>query len=332
MALDEFALIRRYFERRELVEPAPDGLVAGIGDDCALLSVSPADELAFSMDLLVDGVHFPRDCDPRWLGQRALRVNLSDLAAMGAEPLCFTLGLALPRADESWLDAFSQGLAEVAVEGGCVLVGGDVTRGPLTLCVQVHGTVPAGRALRRGGAVAGDDVYVTGTLGDAAAALPLLGAGHDADHGLSEATVSALREAYYRPALQLTVGKALRGLASAAIDLSDGLASDLQHILTASGAGATIELDRLPLSPAFLEAVQEEDRWPMAIGGGDDYGLCFTASQSCRQELEMVLGTGVARRIGRIDAEPGLRWKAPDGALRQMKGHGYRHFSGSEDV
>ncbi|MGM0632130.1 MAG: thiamine-phosphate kinase [Pseudomonadota bacterium] len=331
MALDEFALIRRYFERRELVEPAPDGLVAGIGDDCALLSVSPADELAFSMDLLVDGVHFPRDCDPRLLGQRALRVNLSDLAAMGAEPLCFTLGLALPRADECWLEAFSQGLAEVAVESGCVLVGGDVTRGPLTLCIQVHGTVPAGQALRRDGAVVGDDVYVTGTLGDAAAALPLLGAVHRADHGLAEATVAALHEAYYQPALQLTVGQALRGLVSAAIDLSDGLASDLQHILTASGAGATIELDRLPLSAAFLDAVEEEERWPMAIGGGDDYGLCFTAPQSSRRKLENALGTEVVRRIGRIETEPGLRWRAPDGTLRPMKRHGYRHFSGSDD-
>lgn len=330
MALDEFALIRRYFARRDLVAPAPAGLVAGIGDDCALLSMEPARELAFSMDLLVEGVHFPPGCDPRLLGQRALRVNLSDLAAMGAEPVCFTLGLALPEVDETWLEGFSQGLAEVAIEGGCVLVGGDVTRGPLTICIQVHGEVPQGRALRRNGAAPGDDVYVTGTLGDAAAALPWILEGNRSGEALPRDTVAALRDAYYRPALQIRNGLALRGLASAAIDLSDGLASDLQHILDASDAGATIELERLPLSPAFRRAVPEQEHWPLAVQGGDDYGLCFTAPGGSRDPVEAVLGDlgAVVHRIGRIEAEPGLRWLGPDGVLRTMDKGGYRHFSG----
>lgn len=330
MALDEFALIRRYFSRQDLASPAPAGLVAGIGDDCALLSMDPAHELAFSMDLLVEGVHFPKGCDPRLLGQRALRVNLSDLAAMGAEPVCFTLGVALPGADEPWLDAFSRGLTEVAIESGCVLVGGDVTRGPLTLCIQVHGTVPRGRALRRNGAAPGDDVYVTGTLGDAAAALPWILEESGRGETLPPDTVAALRDAYYRPALQIRNGLALRGLASAAIDLSDGLASDLQHILEASDAGATIELERLPLSEAFRRAVPEPERWSLAVQGGDDYGLCFTAPGVSRDHVETVLGDlgAAVYRIGRIEAEPGLRWLGPDGAPRTMDKGGYRHFSG----
>lgn len=330
MALDEFALIRRYFARRDLVAPAPAGLVAGIGDDCALLSLDPADELAFSMDLLVEGVHFPPRCDSRLLGQRALRVNLSDLAAMGAEPVCFTLGLAMPDADESWLEGFSQGLTEVAVESGCVLVGGDVTRGPLTVCIQVHGRVPRGRALRRGGAAPGDDVYVTGTLGDAAAALPWILEDSGRGEALPHDIVTSLRDAYYRPALQIRNGLALRGLASAAIDLSDGLASDLQHILDASAAGATIELECLPLSPAFRRAVPERERWPLAVRGGDDYGLCFTAPAVSRDHVEAVLGDlgAVVHRIGRIEAEPGLRWLGPEGIPQTMGNGGYRHFSG----
>ncbi|MEX1197742.1 MAG: thiamine-phosphate kinase [Pseudohongiellaceae bacterium] len=331
MALDEFALIQRYFARRDLTAPAPAGLVAGIGDDCALLWMDPADELAFSMDLLVEGVHFPTDCDARLLGQRALRVNLSDLAAMGAEPLCFTLGLVLPEADEPWLEAFSRGLAEVAQESACVLVGGDVTRGPLTICIQVHGKVPRGRALRRSGAAPGDDVYVTGTLGDAAAALPFIldqRGGHV--QRLPYDTVTALRKAYYSPVLQIRHGLALRGLASAAIDLSDGLASDLQHILDASDAGATIELGRLPLSAAFRQAVPEQEHWPLAVRGGDDYGLCFTAPAVSRNRVETLLEDlgAVVHRIGCVDAEPGLRWLGPDGTARNMGKGGYRHFSG----
>lgn len=329
MALDEFALIRRFFARPELARPEPAELVAGIGDDCALLALQAGDELAISMDMLVEGVHFPRDCEPGQLGQRSLRVNLSDLAAMGAEPVCFTLGLALPQADEKWLEAFSLGLAAVASEGGCPLVGGDVTRGPLTVCIQVHGRVPRGRALRRSGAAVGDDIYVTGTLGGAAAALPLI-TGKTPPDSLNEDEAARLRDAYYRPRLQIRNGLALRGLASAAIDVSDGLASDLQHILDASGTGASVELADLPLSTAFCQSVPLEDQWPLAVRGGDDYCLCFTAPRISRDHVEAVLGDLGAplHRIGRVETGPGLRWLAPDGIERQLDAAGYRHFSG----
>ena len=334
MALDEFALISRFFRRQELVTPEPRGLVAGIGDDCALLTVHPGQELAFSMDLLVEGVHFPAGCDARQLGQRALRVNLSDLAAMGAEPVCFTLGLALPQADEDWLDAFSFGLSEVVRESGCTLVGGDVTRGPLTVCIQVHGTVPAGTALRRDGAVPGDDIYVTGTLGDAAAALPLVLGDKGQAENLSPDAITALQEAYYRPALQIRCGQALRGVATAAIDLSDGLASDLPHILDASGVGASIDLGRLPMSDVFRAVVPESDQWSLATSGGDDYRLCFTAPRSARdavQSLVAVADSGI-HRIGRVESSPGLRWQAPDGSVVRMNEGGYRHFSRNDSA
>lgn len=336
MALDEFALIRRYFHRRELTEPAPAEVVAGIGDDCALLSVNAGQELAVSMDLLLEGVHFPRQCDARLVAQRALRVNISDLTAMGAEPVCFTLGLSLPEARHEWLQAFSEGLADVASETGCVLVGGDVTRGPLSVCMQVHGRVPEGKALRRSGAMPGDDVYVTGTLGDAAAALPLVlenPASRAAPYtGLTPEQRAGLEEAYYRPGLQIRWALALRGLASAAIDLSDGLSSDLSHILEASAAGAVISLDRLPLSPVYRRVVPEEQQWSMAVSGGDDYGLCFTAPRVSRNRIEALSDDldVMVTRIGHITPDAGLRWLEPDGNERTMASGGYRHFGGSD--
>src|SRR5690606_9849738 len=231
VALHEFDLIRRFFT---VIGGAGPHIALGVGDDGALLDQAPGCQLAISTDTLVEGVHFPVACDPEALAGRALRVNLSDLAAMGAEPLGFQLALTLPSADEVWLAAFSRGLARDAGLFGCPLMGGDTTRGPLAITVTVIGTLPAGAALRRGGAGAGDLLYVTGTLGDARGALDVPREAH-------------LAARYWRPEPRLAAGRLLRQFASAALDVSDGLAQDAGHIAAASGLGCRIEADRLPL-------------------------------------------------------------------------------------
>lgn len=334
MASDEFDIIRRHFNRSELAFAVP-AVPLAIGDDCALLRPSPGCELAVSMDMLVEGVHFLSDCDPFQLGQRTLLVNLSDLAAMGARPLCFTLALSLPRNDASWLARFSAGLARVAAEHHCPLVGGDLTAsaptvsgrvGPLCLCVQVHGEVPAGSALRRSGARVGDAICVTGSLGDAAAGLRILRDG--AWPELATPLRERLLQAFHAPQSRVTAGMALRGLASAAIDLSDGLASDLGHILQASGVGARVDVDRLPLSEALCAAVAPEQRLMLALGGGDDYEVCFTAPPqhlSAVQERLAALGTPV-RRIGEVVAGSALHWWR-EGRELPLSVRGYNHFS-----
>ena len=333
MASDEFDIIRRYFSRPELSFAVP-GVPLAIGDDCALLQPSRGFEVAVSLDMLVEGVHFLPDGDPFQLGQRTLLVNLSDLAAMGARPLCFTLALSLPRSDEHWLARFSAGLARVAAAHHCPLVGGDLTAsaptvagraGPLCLCVQVHGEVPAGAALRRSGARVGDAICVTGTLGDAAAGLRVLrdGAWPELTLPLREILV----QAFHMPQSRVHAGMALRGLASAAIDLSDGLASDLEHILQASGVGARVDVDELPLSEALCAAMAPESRLELALGGGDDYELCFTAPPRQLQAVHTVLaalGTPV-RRIGEIVAGGSLQW-CRAGTPMALKVRGYNHF------
>lgn len=333
MASDEFDIIRRHFSRPELAFAVP-GVPLAIGDDCALLQPSPGFELAVSMDMLVEGVHFLADCDPFQLGQRTLLVNLSDLAAMGARPLCFTLAVSLPRSDEHWLARFSAGLAKVAAAHHCPLVGGDLTAsapavagraGPLCLCVQVHGEVPVGAALRRSGARVGDAICVTGTLGDAAAGLRVLRDGTWPE--LAGPLREALVEAFHTPQSRVLAGMALRGLASAAIDLSDGLASDLEHILKASGVGAWVDVDELPLSEALCAAAAPEQRPALALGGGDDYELCFTVPLQQLQAVQTVLaalGTPV-RRIGEIVAGSGLQWRR-SGTTMALKVRGYNHF------
>lgn len=327
MALDEFGLIRRYFATTDIGFSVP-GVALGGGDDCALLQLEPDEQLAISMDILQEGVHFPAGCEASELAQRALRVNLSDLAAMGAQPLCFTLGLSLSGVNEDWLEGFSQGLARVAEVFGCPLVGGDVTRGPLSICIQVHGRLPRGQALRRDTAAAGDLVYVTGTLGDAAAALPLVTGEGGATETTSEQRDHLLR-AYYRPEPQVRAGMVLRGQASAAIDLSDGLASDLGHILTASDVGAEIELDRLPLSDVFRDIVPVGRQALLALQGGDDYQLCFTVppARSARVEDSLAACGIRATRIGRLTAaENGIHWLNADGTENRQVTGGYRHF------
>ncbi|MBK4714588.1 MULTISPECIES: thiamine-phosphate kinase [Tenebrionibacter/Tenebrionicola group] len=318
----EFSLISRYFDR---FPNARRDVVTGIGDDCALLAVPDKQWLAISTDTLVSGIHFLADIDPRDLACKALAVNLSDLAAMGADPAWLTLSLTLPEVNESWLEAFSDSLFERLSYYDMQLIGGDTTRGPLSMTLGIHGFVPVGRALRRSGAQPGDWIYVTGTLGDSAAGLAIL---------QQKLQVCDSRQAEYlisrhlHPTPRILQGQALRGLASSAIDLSDGLASDLGHILKASGCGARIELSRLPLSGTLTACVSHEQALNWALAGGEDYELCFTVPERNRGALDVALGNlGVDWRcIGRITAAGGLNYSMDDKPVTvELKG--YDHFT-----
>ncbi|WP_341908658.1 thiamine-phosphate kinase [Polaromonas sp. YR568] len=327
--MGEFDLIARYFTR-----PSPKAAL-GVGDDCALLQPAPGTQLAISSDMLVEGRHFFPDVDPFTLGHKALAVNLSDLAACGAKPLAFTLALSLPRVDEDWLASFSRGLLELADAHGCELVGGDTTQGPLNICITVFGEVPvvAGRsqALLRSGARAGDDIYVSGTLGDARLALEAL-RGRIA---LPPALLSDARNRLEQPTPRVALGQALRGVASAAIDVSDGLLGDLGHVLRLSKVGASVEA---PLV-AGLMAVTRHPEWSSelllsdtlqeyVLAGGDDYELAFTAPPSAREavaEAARQSGTPVTR-IGAIEAQPGLRVRGADGQLLTRRYASFDHF------
>ncbi|HQS30517.1 thiamine-phosphate kinase [Polaromonas sp.] len=308
--MGEFDLITRYFTR-----PAARAAL-GVGDDCALLQPRPGTQLAISSDMLVEGRHFFADVDPFTLGHKALAVNLSDLAACGAKPLAFTLALALPTIDEPWLAGFSRGLFALADLHGCELVGGDTTRGPLNICITVFGEVPVAggksQALLRSGAQPGDDLYVSGTLGDARLALEAL----RGQVALPASVFAQARARLEQPSPRVALGLALRGVASAAIDISDGLLGDLQHMLRASGTGATLDtsvaIDLIAARAhsdwaAGLISLQKQLQYVLA--GGDDYELAFSAPPSARQAVQhaaQLAGTPVTR-IGQIDAAPGLR-------------------------
>ena len=305
--MGEFELIRRHFQRS-----APEGsaVVLGVGDDCALLQPPPGEQLAVSCDMLVEGRHFFPDADPQALGHKALAVNLSDLAAMGARPLGFTLALALPQADEAWLAAFARGLFALADAHACPLVGGDTTRGPLNLCVTVFGEVAPGQALRRDAARAGDDVYVSGRTGEARLALEhLRGTGWALAATGAAGLNTDLRARLERPTPRLALGLALRGVAHAAADISDGLSGDLGHILAASGVGATLH------APAVLQATSADLRGTgdaralaYALTGGDDYELVFTAPPDARARVQAAAQAAATpvTRIGRLcPARPG---------------------------
>ncbi len=314
----EFEIIERYFNW-----PSP-GAVLGVGDDAALVRAGPGMDLAVATDMLVAGRHFPRDTDPARLGHKALAVNLSDLAAMGAHPRWALLALALPEADEAWLRAFAQGLAALARAHGVDLVGGDTTHGPLNVCVTVMGEVPDGAALRRDGAKAGDDVWVSGTLGDAALALADL----QQQVRLAPQEAAAVLPRLETPTPRVALGMALRGIAHAAIDVSDGLAADLGHVLKRSGVAATIELARLPLSDALRARLADERAAGWILGGGDDYELCFTAPAGVREVIED-LGRDVGvpvTRIGRVDAGAGLTVLDGDGRPLRLAKAGFDHF------
>ena len=328
--MGEFDLIARYFTR-----PVRHAAL-GVGDDCALLAPRPGMQLAISSDMLVEGRHFFADVDPEALGHKALAVNLSDLAACGARPLAFTLALALPRVDEAWLAGFSKGLLALADAHGCELVGGDTTQGPLNICITVFGEVPAGQALLRSGARAGDDIYVSGTLGDARLALEaLLGHIHLPDDLLAQA-----RQRLERPTPRVALGLALRGIASSAMDVSDGLLGDFAHILKASGVGACIhthETIKLIAASAYLSSATGlfdiQTSAPLlhqcTLAGGDDYELVFTAPPAHRAAVAAAAAqsqTPVAR-IGQVQAEPGLRLVDAQGQRVEHRFASFDHFA-----
>jgi thiamine-monophosphate kinase len=319
--MGEFDLIARYFTRPVRRSPL------GVGDDCALLQPRAGMQLAVSSDMLVEGRHFLSTVDPRALGHKALAVNLSDLAACGAQPLAFTLAIALPQVDEGWLAGFADGLFALADAHRCELVGGDTTRGPLTINITVFGEVPAGAALLRSGARAGDDLWVSGTLGDARLAL-------EAFRGklaLPQAVFTAARARMEQPEPRVALGQALRGIATAAIDISDGLLGDLGHILRQSQVGATVDAE----AAATLLAAQAAMRFDapvlreFVLAGGDDYELAFTAPAARRAEVEAAArGAATAvTRIGRIDAEPGVRVVDARGAVLPQVFAGFDHFA-----
>lgn len=320
--MDEFALIRRYFSP---LAPAGTGVVLGIGDDAALLSVGAGDELVVTTDTLVAGRHFPLDTAPFDIGWKALAVNLSDLAAMGAEARWFTLALTLPDADPQWLDSFAAGLQALARQHSIALVGGDTTRGPLSITITAMGSVASGAALRRSGARPGDLVCVTGYLGDAALALRLVD-GRFACGSIAADQKLYLRARLDRPQPRLAAGLALRGLATAMIDLSDGLAGDLNHLLTASGCGAQVNCSALPASAAFACNAPQAERIALQVGGGDDYELCLCLPPEHLDTARARLNVGLTV-IGRISAEPGLHWIDVNGARLDVAPHGYRHFA-----
>jgi len=313
MSLGEFDLIERYFRRPP--GTGPQRSVVGNGDDCAILALAPGQQLAVSTDTLVEGRHFLSTVDPARLGHKALAVNLSDLAACGARPLAFTLALTLPRVDEAWLSGFARGLLALADAHDCELVGGDTTAGPLAIGITVMGEVPAGQALLRAGARPGDDLWVSGSPGEARLAL-------EAFRGtlqppLSAEAFEATRARMECPSPRVALGLALRGLASAAIDVSDGLLGDLGHVLRASRVGARIDTQALPVSP-WLRGRSEPERLGCVLAGGDDYELVFAAPAERRAEVQ-ALGDDLAlplTRIGAIEAEPGVRVQLPDGTVR----------------
>lgn len=298
-----------------------DDVVLGIGDDAALLQAPAGMLLAVATDTLNAGVHFPEATAAADIGWKSLAVNLSDLAAMGARPAWATLSLSLPQADAAWLDGFLDGFLALADAHDVALVGGDTTQGPLSVGVSVHGFVAPADALRRDGARPGDDIWVTGTLGDAAAAL--------AQWRDERAGDPALRARLDRPTPRVAAGLALAGIASAAIDVSDGLLADLGHICTASGVGAEVDLPALPASPQLLAAFDAPSRARLQATGGDDYELCFTAAATQREVIAAATArAGVAMtRVGRIVAGEGVRALQADGSEWQPSTPGYAHFS-----
>ena len=328
--MTEFDLIARYFTR-----PAKRGahhVAVGVGDDCAIISPSPGIQLAVSSDMLVEGRHFFSDVSPYSLGHKALAVNLSDLAACGATPIGFTLALALPRIDEAWLQEFSRGLWALADVHGCALMGGDTTQGPLNICITVFGEVPSGRALLRSGAQVGDDIYVSGTLGDARLALEAL-------QGKIELPPEILAQARQRlelPTPRVALGTALRGIATSSIDISDGLAGDLGHILKASGVGAQVDaeitINLIAASAGFDWAKGQYDakeHLNRVLSGGDDYELAFTAPPSAKGAVQAASASSQTpvTRIGVIQSEPGMQLVDSSGIAVDGQFASFDHFA-----
>jgi len=323
VATSEFDLIARYFTHRAR------HTVLGVGDDAALVRIKRGHELVISADMLVAGRHFFRGANPRQLGHKALAVNLSDLAAMGATPRWATLALALPQADARWMSEFSRGFMALARRFDVDLVGGDTTRGPLNICVQIMGEVPRGKALRRDGARAGDDLWVSGTPGDAALALAAL----KRRIRLKPAELQQCAVRLHEPIPRVNLGLALRGIAHSAIDISDGLLADLGHVLVASGVAAEIELAALPASSVLSRHLDNAVAWSSLLAGGDDYELCFSAPRAARERIARAASRARVRvtRIGSVRAvrkgAPRLLVRAPDGAALRVVRGGYDHFA-----
>jgi thiamine-monophosphate kinase len=316
----EFDLIARI--RARAGETQREDIVLGIGDDAALLQVPPGQWLVVATDTLNAGVHFPEGTAPADIGWKALAVNLSDLAAMGAQPAWCTLSLSLPEGDADWIDAFLDGFVTLANIHGIALVGGDMTAGPLSVCVTVHGFVESDRALRRDRAHLGDDVWVSGTLGDAAAAIVQLRAG--------AAIAERFGDRLDRPTPRIALGRELGAIANAAIDVSDGLLADLGHVCVASGCGAEVDVDVLPASDALLATFEGDARRHVQAAGGDDYELCFTAPPWSREAIEGLVESSGLRitRIGRIVAGHGVQALDAHGAPWVPPATGYVHFEG----
>ncbi|KLD71202.1 thiamine-phosphate kinase [Xanthomonas pisi] len=324
--MPEFDLIARLRARIAARADVP----LGIGDDAALLQPPAGEQLAITADTLNAGVHFPHETLPEDLGWKTLAVNLSDLAAMGAQPRWCTLSLSLPHDDLAWVDAFADGFFALADAHGIALVGGDTTRGPLSCAVTAIGSVPPGAALRRDGARVGDDVWVTGQLGEAAAALSLWQAGTlDVTHVAADRLHEAWRVRLLRPQPRVQAGLRLRGLAHACVDISDGLLADLGHLCERSGVGAQLALTELPQMPRS-DAISAAQCIGWQLGGGDDYELCFTAAPQHRDTVlqAMAFADVAATRIGQIVAAPGVVVHAADGHPWQPSQRGYQHFVG----
>jgi thiamine-monophosphate kinase len=318
----EFELIARHFTR-----PAANA-VLGVGDDCALVDVTNGMDLAISTDTMVAGTHFFPDVDPENLGHKALAVNLSDMAAMGALPYWAMLAITLPNVDHAWLSAFAKGFFDLAQEYNVSLIGGDTTRGPaLVMTVTIMGEVPAGAALRRGGAKVGNDIWVSGNVGDAALAVA-----HRNGHlVLAEDDYREAVMRLYEPSPRVSLGQALRGLATAAIDVSDGLLADLTHICRLSGVGAMVELANVPVSDIGAKHIGSDAGRNAIVAGGDDYELCFTAHPNSResiQDLANILGIPITR-IGQVKRGKGVSLLGADGKAVKIDGRGYDHFKGA---
>jgi thiamine-monophosphate kinase len=322
--LSEFDLIKEYFQRPQHAHRA----VLGIGDDCALIAPTPGMQTAISSDMLVEGRHFFAGEDPVRLGHKALAVNLSDLAAMGARPVGFTLALALPSADRAWLQGFSQGLFALADAFNIELIGGDTTKGPLNICITVFGELSPGQALRRSAAKAGDDIWISGTLGDAR--LALAGYRLELPQALDAASQRAAAVRMHTPVPRVELGMLLaaQGIAHAAIDISDGLIGDLGHILKLSQVGATLNVDALPAGD-ILATQNSALRRAYTAAGGDDYELCFTAPASAREAVLAAAGSVATpvTRVGSIEAQAGLRLVGADGQPLDLNLSSFDHFT-----
>ncbi len=308
--LSEFGLIQRFFKNQRIINPSTH---LGIGDDCALMSIPDGFELAITTDTMVENVHFFADVDPEQLGHKLLAVNLSDLASMGAKPVSVTLALTLPSVDENWLTSFTKGFLALAERYGVDLIGGDTTSGPLTLTLQALGLVPKGKAIKRSGAKPGDHIFVTGRLGDA-------GLGLKIKQGYQCENAESALNRFNKPEPQIEAGLALLDVANACIDISDGLVSDLGHILEQSQVGACIDWAALPLSEPVLTYIDANQNWLMPLVAGDDYQLCFTVSPE-NIDLLMIDCT----KIGTIETQLGLRLNK-SGYVQTLEVKGFEHF------